>query len=404
MSIIAMIPLSIFGAYVGLFLEEIGTINIIIGFVLAMRNIFQIFLRVPMGNFSQIIGRRPLLLNGVFCYSFSLFILFFSSHWIFVLIAVFFLALGMASYWPVLFSYIGDIEKENIGNVQGRVFQANDIGTIIGSIFAYLLLEKSGVGLEHLFGWGALIGFVGVITLFYLLPETLPKEQRYQVDSKILALLNSFVSMLRTVYKTSKNKSLGLIYLFQLVISFLEYFVSSFFPFLIVFKGYSKGVVAQIVWITAASLLFFKPYFGGLIDKFGVKKPLSISLILSASAVFLLITVDSLLFLILIYMLYSATILTCYLGVNTGTTLASSQKDRGMALGTLGFYVSLGRSVSTISLSPLWGPLGLEMLFVLTALFVILTSVLLLFLSRNVTIDSMKEIQSIMRQESDNNS
>ena len=75
LGIVGSFSLSIFGAYVGLHLEDIGTAGIIIGVILALRNIYQLFLRVPLAQFSQMIGRKPLLIAGVFFYASSLLVL-----------------------------------------------------------------------------------------------------------------------------------------------------------------------------------------------------------------------------------------------------------------------------------------------------------------------------------------
>ncbi|MHA1347160.1 MAG: hypothetical protein ACTSO3_12240, partial [Candidatus Heimdallarchaeaceae archaeon] len=56
---IGSFPLVIFMSYVGLHLEDIHTAAWLIALILAFRNIYQIFLRVPLGQFSQMVGRKP---------------------------------------------------------------------------------------------------------------------------------------------------------------------------------------------------------------------------------------------------------------------------------------------------------------------------------------------------------
>jgi sugar phosphate permease len=70
-------------------------------------------------------------------------------------------------------------------------------------------------------------------------------------------------------------------------------------------------------------------------------------------------------------MVYSASSLTSYIGVNTGTSMVSKNTQRGMALGALGFYVSLSRSVSTLSLSPVWEKFGIEAVFITTSIIIV---------------------------------
>jgi len=100
-------------------------------------------------------------------------------------------------------------------------------------------------------------------------------------------------------------------------------------------------------------LIFFKPYLGKIIDKIGYKGPIFFTLIISSSMLILFIYVKSLPWLIVVYIIYSASSLTSFIGVNTGTTRESIATQRGMALGALGFYVSLSRSISTVSFIPI---------------------------------------------------
>jgi len=350
---IGIFPLVIFMSYVGLHLEDIYTAAWLIALILAFRNIYQIFLRVPLGQFSQMVGRKPLLIAGISCYTISLFFMSLAYHWIIVLVAITFLAIGMSCFWPVLFAYIGDIEKENIGQLQGRVFQGTDLGTILGSLLAVLLLKTFNVELRVLFGWGAGISFIGVIFMSFFLPEVLQKEDRLVTDSKIKALGKAFAEMFKNLAKISKGKKLRIIYLLQLCIGFLEYIITAFFPFLVVSKGFPDDTVSTIFWISACSLIFFKPFFGKIVDKFSYKIPIFVTLIFSSIMLVFMVIMDTLPWLIVIYILFSASSLTSYIGVNTGTTVEAKPNQRGMALGALGFYVSLSRSASTLTFSPI---------------------------------------------------
>ncbi|MHA1218709.1 MAG: MFS transporter [Candidatus Heimdallarchaeaceae archaeon] len=386
LGIVGSFSLTIFMSYVGLHLKDINTVVMMITLILALRNIYQIFLRVPLGHFSQMIGRKPLLIAGAGFYTISLFFLAIASHWSLVIVAITFLAIGMSCFWPVIFAYISDVEEsKNLGKVQGRLFQGTDLGAILGALLAFLQLKRSKITistilpssnmnilnipeityhlsqLRILFSWGAGISLFGVIGLAFFMPEVLKKEDRLQVDSKLKALGDAFVSMFRSLFIV------------------LEYMVTAFFPFLIVAKGFSYDVVAQIAWISSGVLIFFKPYLGRLVDRFGYKGPIFVTLFLSSSMLILMVFVNSLSWLIVVYMVYSASSLTSYIGVNTGTTMESKNTQRGIALGALGFYVSLSRSASTLSLTPVWEKLGIEAVFITTSI-IIFSAVIIIYL------------------------
>ena len=402
LGIVGGFSMTIFMSYVGLHLDDIRTTAWLIAFIFALRNIYQIFLRVPLGHFSQIVGRKPLLIGGCGLYAISLFFMAIATHWGFVIVAITFLAIGMSCFWPVIFAYIGDFEDEHIGQSQGRLFQGTDIGAVLGALLAFLLLRRSHIEIQKiftfklqslvvfpqmsaamsplriLFAWGSGISFLGVIGLAFFMPEVLKKEDRLQVDSKLKALGESFLSMFRNLAIVTKQKKLNFIYILQLFVAFLEYMVTAFFPFLIVSKGYPDDTVAQIAWISAGVLLFFKPYMGKIVDKIGYKGPIYFTLLFSSAMLVFMVIVDSLPGLIIIYMFYAASSLTSYLGVNTGTTRVSKTTQRGMALGALGFYVSFSRSISTLSLTPVWNNFGIDAVFIATAI-IVATAVIIIY-------------------------
>ena len=406
LGIVGSFSMTIFMSYVGLHLDDIKTTAWLIAFIFALRNIYQIFLRVPLGHFSQMVGRKPLLIGGCGLYALSLFFMAIATHWGFVIVAITILAIGMSCFWPVIFAYIGDFEDEHIGQSQGRLFQGTDIGSVLGALLAFLLLRRSHVGINRiftyelpklmilpqmnsvmsplrvLFSWGSGISFLAVIGLAFFMPEVLKKEDRLQVDSKMKALGESFLSMFRNLAIVTKQKKLNFIYILQLFIAFLEYMVTAFFPFLIVSKGYSDDTVAQIAWISAGVLLFFKPYMGKIVDKIGYKGPIYFTLLFSSTMLVLMVFVDALPGLIILYMLYAASSLTSYLGVNTGTTRESKMAQRGMALGALGFYVSFSRSISTLSLTPVWTNFGINAVFITTAIIVSIASITIFLIYR----------------------
>ncbi|UJG40187.1 MAG: MFS transporter [Candidatus Heimdallarchaeum aukensis] len=387
LGVVGVFSLSVFGSYVGLHLKDIGTTQIIIGVILAMRNIYQLFLRVPLSDFSQKVGRKPLLFSGLFCYSLALFTLFLANHWILVFIATTLLALGMSSFWPALISYIADVEKDNVGKLQGRTFQGTDMGSILGSLVAYLLIKLLKFPLQNLFGITALASFIAGILLFFYVPESLDVSIRSNAQSKIRDLLTSFKSMFSSLAIVSKQRSLMIVYFYQIVLAFLEYFMTAFFPFLITTsvalggKGMPYETVALIMWINSGVLIFFKPLFGRIIDKFGFKLPITITLSICAVTIWSLVVVNSLVFIVVIYLIYSAATLTSYIATNSETTRRAKVAQRGLAVGALGFYLSAGRSLSTLVLSPVWRTLGIALLFKIAASIVAVFLIILSFLT-----------------------
>ena len=102
--------------YFVIFLEEdLLTEILIVSALLTFQNFSQIFLRIPLSKMSQVVGRKPLILLGVFSFAASLFFLAIATHWVYGLVSVVFISIGMSAYWPSIFAYIGDkyrVEKD----------------------------------------------------------------------------------------------------------------------------------------------------------------------------------------------------------------------------------------------------------------------------------------------------
>ncbi|MCG3217925.1 MAG: MFS transporter [Candidatus Heimdallarchaeota archaeon] len=379
-SFIGFFTLTIFDAYATLHLDNIGTQVLVISAILAMRNIYQIFLRVPLGELSQIIGRKPLIIAGTASYAIALGIMSIAFHWSLVLLAITFMAIGMSAYWPALFSYIGDLEVENYGRLNGRIFQGGDIGRMFASLFAAYLLNTLKVDLALLFGSSAVIAGYGVVLLLFILPEPLSEEYRLQVESISQALYDSFKNMMSSLVELSRKYSLRRVYIYQIVVSFVAFMNTTFFPMLIVLeKGYTKGDVALLVLISTIFVFPFKSFLGSLSDHFGWRAPTLGSLGVSSGLLFWLIHTDDFFEIAIISSIFSAAMFTCFLAGNAGVMKEAEIEKRGIAVGGLGVYVSVGRVLSSIVLAPVWEFWGLEAVFYLSSISLVII-VIYLFL------------------------
>jgi MFS family permease len=378
-SLIGFFSLTIFDSYITLHLENIGTQVLVISGILAIRNIYQIFLRVPLGELSQIVGRKPLIIAGTTSYGIALGIMSIASNWSLILLAVTFMAIGMSAYWPALFAYISDIEVKNVGRLNGRIFQGGDIGRMFASLFAAYLLKTLKVNLTFLFGISAILVGYGVVLLLFILPEPLSEEHRLQVESIPRALLHSFKHMTSSLVKVSRKYSLRRVYTYQVVVSFVAYMNTSFFPMLIVLeKGFTKGDIALIILIATAIVFPIKSLLGSLSDRFGWRAPTLVSLGISSGLLFWLIHTDNYVEIVIISTIFSAAMFTCFLAGNAGVIRESTIEQRGMALGGLGVYVSVGRVLSSIALAPVWELWGLEAVFYLSSISLAVTVLYLL--------------------------
>lgn len=347
--------LAIFMTYLAPFLDLLGTAAFIVGIILFSRNFFQIFLRIPLSEISQIIGRRPLIILGNIFYTMAFLLLYLSADWKLVFVATVFVAVGMACYWPSMFAYIGDISSDDYGKINGYIFMGSDMGIIIGTSLVSYALNNDILDLRGVFLWSLLSGLIGSFVIYFTLSEVI-KDRDRQTTENLFAAFQSSLYRTWHSFKTMTSRSpLWLIYLFQFTISFTEYFFSSLFGiFVIRAKGYTAGDLANIILYSTVIVFFLKPYLGSISDKWGFKYPAMTGLLFNAVIIFSLTQVNSFILILSLYTLLSATSLTTYLAVNGATSYASPSQLRGLAMGTLGSYVSLGRSTSSLVVTPVW--------------------------------------------------
>jgi len=385
-TLFANFPLLIYGLYVNIFLkEDLLAIIIIITVIASLRNLLQIFLRIPMGELSQIIGRKPLIIAGHFSYTFALLLMCFATDWILVFVGTLFIGIGMSAFWPALFGYLADINLDRVGESQGRIFQMSDIGSIIGSLFAFLLLNELQFSLQSLFGIIALISLITGIISFLLLPESLAKRNRKSVDSVKKALVNSWLSMLKSMKSISVTNRLWHVYLFHFILAFIEFTATMFVPLIIISKGFTNAEVSAISLWTLLLIFWVKPYLGKVTDKIDFLTGITVSIVITCLSIIGYVFVDEFIYLVGLQIVANASIMVGYFTANGETSRRAPIEYRGISLGVFGVYVSMGRTTSTLVLGPIWEVFDLVGVFIFAPICVIAAVIILrLIIKRNL--------------------
>jgi NNP family putative nitrate transporter len=386
-TIITTFQLVILETYIVIFLsQDLLTAIMIITIVVSLRNLLQLILRVPFGDLSQILGRKPVIIIGHFSLTSSLIAASIANTWFLVLISTIFMAVGMSAFWPNIFAYIGDLSPEIAGENLGRIFQMSDFGSIIGLFFATVILDELLLGLKELFGILALVATALSLLNIIILPEVLKEENKKQVPSIPKAIINSFRVMLSSLKDMTRTKGLAQVFFYQFILSFTEFAATTFLPLLIIYKGFTRGDVSEIGMWTILAVVWFKPFLGRLTDKFNFTTVITTTL--SIYCFFLLIftfvpnySLESYLLCVVIYIILNASLITAYMAESSETSKRAPVILRGTAQGALGFYVSLGRSTSTIVLGPIWEVIGLLGVFYFTTIFILAVTVTLWFVN-----------------------
>jgi MFS family permease len=387
MNFFSMMSLTLYRGYLPIYLTNDIIVSVLIfTLIISSINFFQMFMRIPLGSLSQMLGRKKLILFGNLAISLAVILLFVANSYIFVFISAILVAIGMSAHWPATFSYIQDVNSSSYGKNNGRVFKLGDIGILLGSLYAKIFLDQFLLGLRLFFLSLAILGLISIIAFYFFLPETLSLDQRMHTTKKEF-INDTFFKMIIQLKEITLYPKMIKVYAFQIILSFSEFFFVVFFPLLLESLGYSKGSLGEIIFWSTFILLWMKPYLGGISDRFCYRFPVLLSLTCLAFIYFITPLIKELSFLILLYFLANALFFVGYPAVNSATASTSPVKQRGLALGALGVYTSLGRASSTIIMSPIWYNFNINITFMVSGILIFFV-VLVLFLKS-------KEIEDI---------
>jgi len=215
------------------------------------------------------------------------------------------------------------------------------------------------------------------------LPESLEKTLKKQVTSIPKAVINSFFSMLSSLKQMTLTRGLTLAYTFQLILAFTEFTATTFLPLIIVQKGFSRGDVSEIgLWAIMVSL-WFKPFLGRLTDRFDFIYVITTTVMVYSLALLIFTVLQDFFLLIVLSIIMNASLITGYMAENNEVSKRAPIALRGTALGSLGFYVALGRTSSTVVSGPIWEIFGLTGVFNIIILSVLFMTVILFLMNRS---------------------
>ena len=207
------------------------------------------------------------------------------------------------------------------------------------------------------------------------MPESL--QTRKKGHSNIRIIKNSFVFMFHSLFRVSSLPGWKKVLIYQIIIANLDYTYFVFFPVLIYAHGYSLGTVGEIFfWGTLIPLVTY-PYLGRLIDRFGYHIPVTIGIIIASLISIITAYIYNYLLFILIYIFMVICVVTGYTGLNSVAAKPSDESLRGVSLGVLGVYISIGRVLSIIFSGLLWDIYNINMIFIVSAILIIIFVVFL---------------------------
>ncbi|HLU22424.1 MAG TPA: MFS transporter [Bacillaceae bacterium] len=312
--------------------EDIGASPTQLGFLMAVYSLMQLLFAPMWGRISDRIGRKPVIMIGIFGLSLSFFLMGFSSELWMLFAARIIGGLLSSANMPTVMAYVADItSEEDRGKGMGVVGAAVGLGFVfgpaIGGIFSDISLNMP----FYIAGISSLLTF---FVVGFFLKESLVLNKDSATDRKNRTLFVAF------------NGSISMLFFLQLFISLSLSGLEATFAYFAAEKANLGTVELGYIFMIMgfAGALVQGGLVGKLTKKFGEGFVIQIGIVVSAIGFGLILFVDS---------FVTAAIFLSIFGIGNGVIRPSvsslltkvSRTGHGSSTGLLSSFDSLGRIV-----------------------------------------------------------
>jgi MFS family permease len=348
-----------------LYAESLGASPQMIGFAVAASTITGIFVKLPAGTISDIIGRRTVLISGALFFAGTPFLYPVVSSVIILILIRLIHGNATAIFGPTISATISDIADKSSRGIQLGLFSSvQGIGQTLGALLGGFLISYQSFGFTFL--TSGCIGLAGLIIVLFIQKRDEKREHR--------DLLKKFVTGIKEV---ASNKN---IVITSLTVASQMFVVGAYNAFL---PLYAKDIVKIEAWqiglvfgIQTTTTLLARPLMGRFSDKTGRKPIILTALLFNSSLIALLSLIKSFELLLVFGVLWGlGTSVISSVAVAFITDL-SKRKNFGAAHGTYGTIFDIGEALGPIAAGFLVAALSYNWMFILVGLQLLLITVL----------------------------
>lgn len=312
--------------------ENLGATAFELGLLMAIYSLMQ-FLFSPMwGRISDRIGRKPVILTGIFGLAISFFMMALSnSLWMLFLARILGGFLSSANM-PTVTAYVADItSEEDRGKGMGTIGAAVGLGFILGPAIGGIF-SKSSLSLP--FFIAGISSFVTFLLVLFVLKESLHEDELGKKEKEKISL------------KQHLSGPIGILYFLQLFVSLsLAGLEATFAYFVAERAGLGTVELGYLFMIMGfAGALVQGGLVGRLTKRFGESVVIQLGIIMSAIGFGLILFIDD---------FVTAAIFLTLFGIGNGFIRPSlsalltkrSEVGHGSVTGLLSSFDSLGRII-----------------------------------------------------------
>ncbi len=310
-----------------LYAKALGASIFEVGLVSASFMVIAAILAIPFGLFSDMFGRKRLVIIGMFMSGTASFLLFFARTPFQLMLYYMLAGFGIAAFTPSMVSFVGDIAGGRMGRSYGWFMSAMQVGMASGPAAGGYI--AGAFDFHHVFLFsGIVMAFAFLFGLMYFPAHT---EKPRAVNTA--EVKEAFASVTRNNRVTS-----GWLAIFSTALAFGVFM--PFFPLYVRDLGFSALFIGVLFAVQSLLNATARVPFGYLSDKLGRREPfVTLGIFSFAFTMALLAYSRTQVSLIGIAILIGLTMGVTSTAISTLIAEAAPPKNRGLAMS--GFSTSL---------------------------------------------------------------
>ena len=333
---IAMLGIGLIIPVLPEFLKEFGAGGKTAGYLIAAFGVTQFIFSPIAGELSDKYGRKKMIVAGLLLFTISNLIFALAEQISLLYVSRLIGGIGAAAMIPAMLAYVADItSEENRGKGLGLLGASMSLGFVIGPGIGGFLAE---FGLRSPFYVSAAVGALATVGSLLFVPESLSLAARAAARQTKVKRENIFSQF---------GKSFKASYFILLVLIFsLTFGLANFeaiFPLFVDAKfGYTALQISIIITVGAlAGTVIQALFIGKLINRFGEKKLINWTFLLSAVSLILMLLSGNFIYVLILTAFFFT--LTSVMRPAINTLLSKSAgEEQGFVAGMNNAYMSLG--------------------------------------------------------------
>ena len=278
------------------FAQDLGSSAELIGLIVAASTITGIFIKLPAGALSDILGRRRMMLLGAIFFAVPPFLYPLVTEPVSLLLLRFLHGFATAIFAPVASAYVADLFQTGRGEKLGWFASANDVGATLGPLIGgFILFSTASYSTTYL-----VVGGLGLLPLIMVL--RLPNEERAPVPAT--ANPGRWMEFKRGIVEVVSNRAVVIASALEAVMYVGYGAFLGFFPIYARGIGHNDAAIGLIMGGQLATTMIGKPAGGWLSDRLGRKPMILLGLALCALMLPLIVLGEGFLSLLLLSSLF----------------------------------------------------------------------------------------------------